>query len=340
MILILTCDEDGPADYVAAKLRQRGADFRRFDPARFPSAAQLSLAYSSSGKDRCLLRVGNETIDLSTITAVWNRRPQTPVPHDEIVDKACREYLQEECKTFIDDTWDVLECRWLPAKPQVTRRASLKASQLRAASELGFEVPPTLVTNSPQDFLAFYRQHNGNVVSKLAETSLWRVMPSEFCRYTEIVSKRDVGHAESVRYGPVIFQAYVPKRLEIRVTAVDRELFAVEIHSQQTNHTRHDWRRYDLYHTPHLPHELPQNVRERCLKLVERLGLCYGAIDLILTPDGRYVFLEINPNGQYLWLEEMAGHPISDAICDFLASGHVGDRLPSPSLIPLSGGCP
>jgi glutathione synthase/RimK-type ligase-like ATP-grasp enzyme len=54
---------------------------------------------------------------------------------------------------------------------------------------------------------------------------------------------------------------------------------------------------------------------------VERLGLCYGAIDMVLTPDGRYVFLEINPNGQYLWIEEAAGLPISDAICDLLMSG-------------------
>ena len=53
--------------------------------------------------------------------------------------------------------------------------------------------------------------------------------------------------------------------------------------------------------------------------LVRRLGLHYGTIDMVLTPDGRYVFLEINPNGQYLWIEKQSGLPITEAVCDLLA---------------------
>ena len=70
-------------------------------------------------------------------------------------------------------------------------------------------------------------------------------------RYTEVVSKRDVGYAASIQYCPVILQAYVPKRLELRITVVGQQVFAAEIHSQQTHHTRHDWRRYDFGRTPH-----------------------------------------------------------------------------------------
>jgi glutathione synthase/RimK-type ligase-like ATP-grasp enzyme len=116
----------------------------------------------------------------------------------------------------------------------------------------------------------------------------------------------------------MILQAYVPKQLELRITVVGQQIFAAEIHSQQTHHTRHDWRRYDLSNTPHFPHELPLEVSERCIQLVNRLELCYGAIDMILTPDGQYVFLELNPSGQYGWIEQETGLPISSAICDFL----------------------
>jgi glutathione synthase/RimK-type ligase-like ATP-grasp enzyme len=112
----------------------------------------------------------------------------------------------------------------------------------------------------------------------------------------------------------------VPKRFELRVTVVGEQVFAAEIHSQQTNRTRVDWRRYDLSHTPHLPHALPEHVQVKCVELVRRLGLCYGAIDLILTPDGRYVFLEINPSGQYMWIEERTGLPISEAVANLLVS--------------------
>jgi glutathione synthase/RimK-type ligase-like ATP-grasp enzyme len=158
-------------------------------------------------------------------------------------------------------------------------------------------------------------------VSKLAGFSFRTAAGTTFARYTEAVSTRDIGHVRSVRYCPIIVQAVVPKRIELRITVVGRRVFAAEIHSQASNHTRLDWRRYDMFETPHRPHDLPPDVERRCIQLVARLGLCYGAIDMVLTPDGRYVFLEINPNGQYLWIEQATGLPISDAICDLLITG-------------------
>ncbi len=326
MILILTQLLDPHADYVGQKLQERGADFVRLNPAQFPSQAAVSLSYSSTGHARYTLRMGEESIDLNCVEAVWYRRPEPPIPHEEITDKLSRQYVEEECKTFLNDAWNSLDCLWLPASPSVIRRAELKAFQLKIAGALGFELPPTLFTNSPQDFLDFYRQHNGHIVCKLAGTSFFHLAGTAFNRYTQVVSKRDVGYVRGVRYCPIIFQAYVPKRLELRITVVGREVFAAEIHSQQSNHTRHDWRRYDFYETPYLPHELPQDVGHRCLQLLERLGLSYGGIDMVLTPDGRYVFLEINPNGQYLWVEYMTGLPISDAICDLLMSRSLASK--------------
>jgi hypothetical protein len=339
MILILTEPRDVHADHVAHKLRERGAGFRRFHPAEFPRHAELSLSYSATGRARYRLRAGGEAIDLDRVTAVWYRRPRTPVPHEEIADERVRASVEGECQNFVHDVWNSLDCAWLPAPHAVIRRATLKASQLKVAGAVGFELPPTLFTNSPAEFLEFYREHNGHIISKLSGFSVFREADSPFNRFTELVTKRDVGYAHAIRYCPVIFQAYVPKRVELRITVVGREVFAVEIHSQASNHTRHDWRRYDDFKTPRLPHELPGDVEGRCVRLVERLGLCYGAIDMVLTPDGRYVFIEINPNGQYLWLEQATGLPISDAICDLLMSATPADE-PARRLAESSTGAP
>jgi hypothetical protein len=325
MILILTEPMDPHADHVIQMLKARGAEFARFHPEDFPARASLSVGYAPDGPMRSLLRVGETAIDLARLQSVWTRRPRPPVPHEQIRDATVRDFVAEECQTFLRDLWNALDCRWVPAPPMAIRRAELKASQLRVASELGLELPPTLVTNSPDEFLDFYRQHNGDIITKLAGFGFHQSLSGHFMRFTEVVSKRDVGYATSIQFCPVILQAYVPKRLELRITVVGQEVFAAEIHSQQTNHTRHDWRRYDLSHTPHFAHDLPPEVQARCVRLVERLGLCYGAIDMILTPDGRYVFLEINPNGQYLWVEQETGLPISAAICDLLLGGRGGD---------------
>jgi hypothetical protein len=323
MILILTQPFDPHADHVAEMLRERGAEFVRFNPADFPAQASLSAQYSSDGQMRSSLRLGAAITELTQLQSVWNRRPRPPVPHAEIQDAALREFIAADCQSFVQGLWNALPCQWLPGRPVAVRRAELKVSQLRFAADLGLELPPTLLTNSREEFLDFYNQHNGNIVSKLVGPAFDRFVAeaASVCRYTEVVSKRDVGYAAALKYCPMILQAYVPKRLELRVTIIGREVFAAEIHSQHTHHTRYDWRRYDLSETPIFPHALPPEVQAQCVRLVERLELSYGAIDMILTPDGRYVFLEINPNGQYLWIEMEAGLPISAAICDFLMAG-------------------
>jgi hypothetical protein len=320
MILILTEPADAHADHVCQMLKARGAEFVRFNPADFPVQASLSVGYADNGEMRSSLRLNEDVTDLAHLRSVWTRRPKLPVPHEHIQDASTRKLVAEECQMFVRDLWHALPCRWLPGRPTAIQRAQLKSAQLGVAAGTGLELPPTLFTNSPEEFLDFYNQHDGNIVSKVAGFGFDRILSDTFCRYTEAVSKRHVGYASSIQYCPVILQAYVPKQLELRITVVGQQVFAAEIHSQATHHTRHDWRRYDLSQTPHHVHALPPKIREQCVRLVERLELAFGAIDMVLTPDGRYVFLEINPNGQYLWIEQETGLPISAAICDLLMS--------------------
>lgn len=331
MILILTSPVDPHADRVERKLRARNVEVFRFDPARFPADASLSLGYGPDGTATGKLRADGTTIDLSATRAAWYRRPGRPVADVGITDTATRAFVEEESATVVQDAWASLPIAWLPAPRHILRWAQRKATQLRIAGQLGFELPPTLISNDPADFLAFYQEHNGQVVSKLAAFTHIPEIDRAFARYTEVVSTRDIGYADGIRFCPMIFQAYVSKRVEVRVTVVGSELFAAEIASQTTHHTRHDWRHYDPTATPISAHTLPLDLAERCTRLVACLGLRYGAIDLVLTPDGRYVFLEINPNGQYLWIEDATGLPISDAICDLLTSD-------LPPMLPASGG--
>jgi glutathione synthase/RimK-type ligase-like ATP-grasp enzyme len=320
MILILTEPADLHADHVAQKLHDRSVPFVRFNSADFPRHARLSVHFQGKDDNQYVLQAHDESVELTELKAIWYRRPKPSIAHARLTDTATRTATQQECDTFLYDLWNSVGGMWVPGPPFVLQRWR-KVAQLGFAQELGFELPPTLVTNSPDELIAFYRQHNGNIVSKRVGSSFLSSEASPFCRYTDVVSKRDIGYAQAIRYAPMIFQAYVPKELELRITVVGSQVFAAEIHSQETNHTRYDWRRFDHYHTPYLPHELPPGVAQRCAQLVHRMGLTFGAIDMILTPDGRYVFIEINGNGQYLWIEYATGLPISDAVCDLLIRG-------------------
>lgn len=321
MILILTTADDLHAQHVAALLDQRGAAVTWFDPADFPRHATLSIGYTARGLQRRTLETRSGAIDLASVRAVWYRRPGTPVPDEGVPDDAARRYVAQESGMVLHDLWSMLDAVWLPGAPETVRQAHHKGLQLRIAGELGFELPPTLITNSPDSLLDFYRAHAGAIVSKQAGWASASTIGLGMVRFTELVTTRDIAYYQTVKHCPVTLQRYIDKRIELRITVVGDRVFAAEIHSQATHHTRYDWRRYDSLRTPHLPHTLPAEIERRCIDLVTRLGLRFGAIDMIVTPSGEYIFLEINPNGQYLWIEEFTGLPISDAICDLLTNG-------------------
>src|SRR5262249_32165030 len=123
-----------------------------------------------------------------------------------------------------------------------------------------------------------------------------------------------------VRHAPVIFQQYVPAVYDLRVTIVGSSVFPAAIHSQDTAYPVDC--RIDIAHARIDPVELPVELEKQLLELTRRLGLVYGAVDLRLTPDGPYVFLEINPAGQFLYIEAATGQPIAAAMAAELVDRH------------------
>lgn len=336
IIAIATTADDAHAARVEGILRARGASVLRIDHSQFARTASAAIRYEPGGSCRVQWRAGADAIDLRALTALWWRRPGRP--SSALPDAAAAAFVESESRDFLDDLAGLgaddlagLGAGGLAAVPQLpgprdaVRRAQRKARQLAGAAALGFDVPPTLITNDPDELLAFAADHGAlRLVSKQAGfTESARPAGSTdnadaWARYTERVTARDLMHVEALRHCPMIIQVEVPKRLELRVTVVGEQVFAVAIHSQQNPRTSLDWRRYDDRATRYEQVDLPADLADRCGAWCRAEGLRYSAFDFVLTPDGRYVFLEVNPNGQYLWLEDLTGAPISAAIADEL----------------------
>jgi putative peptide maturation system protein len=332
MILIVSTAADDHVASVVPLLRKRGASVLWLDLAELPARAALAVTIEPRRDTRPMLHVRGTDVDLRAVTAAWIRHPQHPAPDDTVESPLFRDYARQETADAWAGVTAMLDCLWLPGPRWQEERAGHKPLQLHMATAVGFEIPPTLVTNDPEAFLAFRRRHPGKLISKTVHN---RLLPPDarngYAAYalTEVVANRDVGHLMAIRHCPVTFQSYVDKQVELRVTVVGRRVFAVALDSQWTNRTRYDWRRGDHHHARYAVHRLPAAVARRCVAIVERLGLCFGAIDLVLTPDGRYVFLEVNPNGEWLWTERTTELPIGAAIADLLCSHEPGTRSTS-----------
>jgi glutathione synthase/RimK-type ligase-like ATP-grasp enzyme len=197
--------------------------------------------------------------------------------------------------------------------PALDAVASHKPYQLALAQSLGLEIPHTVMTSDPEEAREFWRVCGGDVVYKqfIALPESW----SETRRLGEAETK--IGD-EAIRLAPVIFQRHVAAVADLRVTIIGDEIFAAAVDLKDLD--------YDLdvrmnLQAKHVAHDLPDDVADKLRGLMRRLGLIYGAIDLRLAKDGRYVFLEINPAGQFLYVEQQSSQPIAAALAARLAAG-------------------
>ena len=205
------------------------------------------------------------------------------------------------------------DARWLNRPPN-HHAAGNKLLQLRLAQEIGLSLPATVISNDAAEIEALFEQ--GDVIYKTLSHPYYS--DRDLILTTKIARADFEQRRETIALAPGLFQSLVPKAYELRVIVVGESVIPVMIKSQLYGHTQVDWRidqlRPELYELT----TLPPDVRSKLVDLMARLGLIYGAIDLIVTPDGDYIFLEINPGGQWLWMENLKGIPITREIAAYL----------------------
>ncbi|TMR35110.1 MvdC/MvdD family ATP grasp protein [Nonomuraea zeae] len=324
MILILSGKDDDSVEMVVPELVRRDAEFLWWDPGDYPAGAAISSRLTG-GSWRHTLRAGGRAYDCSRFTTIWNRHPTRPRAPG-VTDDGHRRYVEKMAAILLQGWEHTLAGRWLPARSLDVFRTQNKLVNLGVAAALGFTTPDTLVTNDGEDLIPFWEEAGGELIAKEVEFVEFQVDGEDHSHYTTPITRRRLTDRHRLALSPAILQPYVRKAVELRITVVGERVFAAEIHSQGSRATRYDYRHYEQTFSTYAVHRLPAEVERRCLELTAALGLHYGCIDVILTPEGEYVYLEINPAGQWGWIESATGLPISAAIADWLtATEHPGE---------------
>ena len=328
-ILIISEASDMHSDGVAWALRKKGHDCEILITPDFPTLLGMSMRLDPGDpKGRLLARgPGLTTTDWSEpFDAVWTRRPGTAVlPED--MHPGDQEVASRQCGIFLEGVAPFLDhgahTFWVnPPVSDVV--AQQKASQLRSAVRCGLKIPETLISNDPAEIRAFIREQGGLAAYKLLRPASW-ISEDEggehvFVAQTVPVREEQLPEDDVLRLCPGIFQPLLPKTFEVRVACLGDFLVAIRIHSQADERAATDWRAGQFYIDME-PYDLPADVADGCRRLLRDLGVVHSSLDFIVTPSGEHIFLEVNPQGQFLFLETRAGLPLLDMFSEFLIAG-------------------
>ena len=312
-VLLITNKDDITTDFVVKRLRTKGAPFYRLNTEEITESVSVTLNLAEEEGyiyDEILSRL----YKLSDFDAVYFRRPQIKEYVDNELNDGERDFLRREMIYLLEGIYKMLQhANWLNTVDNI-RIAENKIFQQIMAKKIGFTMAESIITTRYEDFKNFVVRQK-SIIKPIKSGQI-----GDKIVYTSDV--KTITAKEQVENYPNYLQKKIDKAFDIRVTVVGEKVFAVRIDSQQRQETATDWRKGENL-LPHCKAQLPIDVEQKCIDLIKELHLGFGAIDLIEDKDGKYVFLEINPNGNWAWIEKQTGYDISGEIVKRLVNGQM-----------------
>jgi len=309
--IILTGKHDPTSDYIqkAFALKKKNISKVCIDRNYFPK-----INLNPIKKQGWIEDINQKKIQLKNISSVIVRRPQSPIKENS---KATNRFYNREILHGLRSVLESIDATWMN-HPNSNEAASSKPKNLRLATEIGLKVPATLISSDPI-LLTNWLNKNKYCVMKSISYGLMQDKNDSKMAFTQRIPANFNINENIVNGVPILLQKEIKKSYDIRVTVVGDKIFSASLPSNDNV----DWRTYDNK-SKWKRFELPKNISDSCLKMCKKLNLNFAAIDLVIDKENHFFFLEINPNGQWVWIEKETGLPISKAIVNVLTEEQDG----------------
>lgn len=313
MILILSNKWDVTVDFVVRELQKRNYPYLRInteDLHEFDVTTELPDLSIVIQKD-------GEEIDLAEeVGSVWYRRPGEVFEFaDEKPESTTLDYIREQWSAWLQSLQTVPDVTWVNP-PLQNHRMESKVYQLRLADNLGFRIPETVVTNSDEEVTELFEQQGSSVVSKALSSPLISESDQDEFVFSVHLDEPPENESDRLSLCPTIFQEAMLPKTDYRVTVIGDIVIPVKITGKEDSEVPVDWRT-EKDEVSFVQEKLPDEIEELCREYVDEAGLHFGAIDLVEV-DAGFVFLEINPNGEWGWLQKPWEIPIAENLTDYL----------------------
>jgi glutathione synthase/RimK-type ligase-like ATP-grasp enzyme len=322
-ILVIGTLNDVHVQAVSGHLVKKGAPFTILDPWMEDQKTHITFHLGQSFMDFSVI-TPDRNIRAAEISAIWMRNKPFYGSYLQAMDVEDRDFIRREWATLFHSLGHIFD-----HIPQINPRLpelllNDKPCQLALAKKTGFLLPNTIYTTCPDDALAF-QEKNHDIIAK--PVSYYVNLKESKTVYTNRVEKEHlVQYSSNIPLVPNCLQQMIEKSYELRVTVIGDRIFAVKIDSQAKQESKTDWRKA-IYSLDYKEVELSRDMEDRLRAYHTATGLVYGAYDFIVDKKNEDIyFLEVNPAGQWMWLEESLGIDISGAVADTLIKFAVPER--------------
>lgn len=305
MIVIVSTSGDLHALAITREfLRRKRTDCALFAIDKIHNTHGISVKFSYE-KPEFRLHIEDRSIRSGDLRSVWWRRPFTKQANSGSLGATEQTFVDEQCRAAYWDAFlSAFKGKWV-STPEATLRASNKILQLDVAQVAGFRVPKTIVSQSRAEVLSFYECCNHQTIVK---SLVGNRSPILLTRRLENPASFDEAAYSAC---PSIYQEMIHGRRHMRLACFGHHAFAAAIESSEL-----DWR--PNLDVPVYAYDVPPDIRDKAIHVLRLLGLEMGIFDLKESPNGEWVWLEVNPQGQFLFLEPLTKLPLAEYFTDYL----------------------
>lgn len=320
MILILTDTDEPTTDLVIDWLLFFRKSFVRISN---EDKIELDRIFFDNSKLEAIFTIYKKSLkqkilDTRNIKSYWYRRSNLSIKVDDIKssDENIKEILFNLKKEEKIASIKILN-HILNSKKNINSFEDnyiLKVIELETALSVGLKIPDTFICKNKSDFTFFNNKHKGKIITKSIDsnTSFYRY---NYHSYTAKVNEKNVPPIFSLS----LLQKEISKFVELRIFVLNKEFFSSAIFSQLDRNTQTDLKNHNVKKPNRIvPFKLPNEIKKKLTLLMQKLKINSGSIDMIITKNLEYVFLEINPIGQFEQVAMPCNYNLFKIIAEYL----------------------